>query len=88
MSEFKARGALTSSYEEDWICTKPDIDPEYKILIATDSQSLCKAILNRSMAAVEKILLGLAELKCKVIWQWILGHTGTPGKEAADIAAK
>ena len=56
--------ALTSSYEEeraaaeaaiDWIRSQPDIDPDYKILIATDSQSLCKAIMNRSMA-FDKIL--------------------------------
>ena len=65
MTKFKVRGAaLTSSYEEEraaaeaaigWIHSQPDIEPDYKIMIATDSQSLCKVILNSSMA-VEKIL--------------------------------
>ena len=65
MTEFKVSGAtLTSSYEMeraaakaaiDWIHNQPDFDPDHKILIATDSQSLCKAIMNRSMA-VDKIL--------------------------------
>ena len=75
MSEIMVRGAaLTSSYEEEreagetaiaWLNSHPDIDGDYRVVMATDSQSLCKAIRIQSRG-VDKILAGLATLPWEI----------------------
>ena len=87
---------LTSSYEEElqaakdavhWISNNQDLDPEHRITIATDSQSLCNALLGSSHE-IGNLLNELETLPCKTIWQWVPGHSDAPGNEMADAGAK
>ena len=61
--------------------------PSERILIATDSQSLCHALLGNG--ATTQHLKKQLELCCgKVIIQWIPCHAEVEGNELADTAAK
>ena len=93
--EIKQKGALhTSSYEEEYSAMKSALEwivehgADYpKILICTDSQSLCKAILGSGTDADELKLL-LADCVPDVAIQWIPGHSDIPGNDLADECAK
>ena len=91
---WKRRGStLTSSFEEEkeamamavqWIISS---EPEGRVLICSDSQSLLKAIANKSEDTYE-VRAKLLQVKGDVVIQWVPGHTDIPGNEAADKAAK
>ena len=84
----------TSSFEEElqammnaasW-CVE-HLAPNQRCLIATDSQSLCKALIGYSIE-VHELKLCLEETLGTIIIQWIPGHADVPGNELADSAAK
>ena len=85
---------FTCSYEEEldamqttanWISL--NCDSEISIMVCTDSQSLCQALLsyNVETAAIRGTL---HDRTGKTTIQWIPGHSDVPGNELADQAAK
>ena len=90
----KKGAARTSSYEEEDQAMKDAItwisengQPDERIVIATDSQSLCSALLNRS-SEVDEILNAIDTCSTPIVIQWIPGHSDIPGNELADAHAK
>ena len=85
------RGALyTCSYEEEveamriatkWI--KENCEPETKILICTDSQSLCMALQSLN-PETDGIRHNLKDHKGEITIQWIPNHSNVLGNEMAD----
>ena len=96
LHEMRSKGAaFTSSYEEEldaammamrWI-DEQDADEFCLVVLATDSQSLCAAMSGTS-SQIEPLMDSLGKLSCKLIVQWIPGHSDVPGNELADEAAK
>ena len=94
-STMKVKGAkLTCSFGEEATamehaslyildhCSKHDT-----VVIATDSQSLCSSLANRSPES-DNIRANLAKTEATVHIQWLPGHSNIPGNESADSAAK
>ena len=91
----KRKGAAyTCSYEEEveagltaaaWIGR--NCKEEEKVLICTDSQSLCMA-LNSFNMETSPFRSAIHNKQTKIITQWIPGHSDVPGNEMADKAAK
>ena len=89
------RGSLfTSSFEEELQALHNAVSwciehqaPTQRVFIATDSQSLCQALLGQG-TIVEKLKLQLELCSGQIIVQWIPGHADVPGNELADAAAK
>ena len=89
------RGApLTSSFEEElqamqsaaqW-CQEFQL-PSSHYLIATDSQSLCQALLGHN-PSVDQLKLQLDLCLGTITIQWIPGHAEIPGNDMADADAK
>ena len=86
--------ALTTSYEEEceamkravsWIATYAD--ESVKVLIVTDSKSLCKAIIEQN-EGTDVLRTALDNCQQKIKIQWIPGHAGVEGNECADRHAK
>jgi len=74
--------ALTTSYEEEreamdravsWIENHADISA--KVLIVTDSQSLCKAIMEHNESTDDTLRTALGHCRQKIKLQWIPSHT-------------
>ena len=91
----RVKGASrTSSYEEEvsamnaaleWIgdnCSEAE-----KVVICTDSLSLCQA-LSALNEGVDETILRISQCKADIAIQWVPAHCGVPGNEAAEQAAK
>ena len=95
IDEIKQKGApYTSSYEEEHFAMRSALEwivehgEDYSsVLICTDSQSLCKALLGHGTDTDELKLL-LAACNPSISIQWIPGHSDIPGNELADQSAK
>ena len=61
--------------------------PSSHILIATDSKSLCQALLGHN-PSVDELKLQLDLCPGPITIQWIPGHAEIPGNDLADIGAK
>ena len=68
-----------------WIATCADESAE--VLIVTDSQSLCKALIEQN-EGTDVLRRSLDNCHQKIKIQWIPGHAGVEGNECADRHAK
>ena len=95
VSRIMQRGRrLTCSYEEEacalelaitWI--NEHCSAQSKILICTDSKSLCQKLAG-SCALIADLRLKLLKAPGSITLQWVPGHSDVPGNELADVAAK
>ena len=85
---------MTSSYDEEKAALTSCLEylakyyhHDNKVLICTDSQSLCRAVENGSADTAR--ILNLLDCSTKSITiQWVPGHTAVVGNEIADEEAK
>ena len=96
LHSFLVKGAaFTSSYEEevraaeramDWILNQDQYSGK-KIVLATDSQSLCCA-LESGNDDIQNLVSKICDINCRLVVQWVPGHCMLDGNELADAAAK
>ena len=89
----KKRGAaLTCSYDEEvhaleesisWLTT----NHADEVIIVTDSQSLCLALLGDGFE-LDELRFKLRSFEHRVIIQWVPGHKEIPGNDMVDAVAK
>ena len=63
----------------------PDGSP---VLICTDSNALCQALLSKDTGEIAQLYEKLSELPITLIIYWVPVHVNIPGNELADCAAK
>jgi ribonuclease HI len=92
----RQRGALrTCSFETEVTAMQLALDwcegaDDGDVLICTDSQALLRALTSAAAndeEAVGSLRRGLARARRKICLQWVPGHCGLPGNEAADFEA-
>ena len=90
----KKGAAYTSSYEEEsqalgdalaWIAE--NCGHGCRVVICTDSQSLCKA-LEECSEDVDNLRVDISGCKAEVCIQWVPGHSNIPDNDMADEEAK
>ena len=96
LHSFLVKGAaFTSSYEEevraaeramDWILNQDQYFGK-KIVLATDSQSLCCA-LESGNDDIQNLVSKICDINCRLVVQWVPGHCMLDGIGLADVAAK
>ena len=86
---------ITCSYEEEieamklaleWLET--EATPNTKVLICTDSNSLCDALMFPRETEMAKLHNALARTDVDLEIRWVPAHVDIPGNELADQAAK
>ena len=94
VANLQKRGALyTSSYDEELRAMQMSLDwidlhlsESDHVAIFTDSQSLCMALVGGGDAL--DYIRSRISARLNITIQWIPGHSGVPGNELADAAAK
>ena len=86
---------ITCSYEEEIEAMKLALEwleneatPNSKILICTDSNSLCDALMFPQEIELTKLHNALARTNVDLEIRWVPAHVDIPGNELADQAAK
>ena len=70
----------------DWVLNQDQYSGK-KIVLATDSQSLCCALASGN-DDIQNLICKICDANCRLVVQWVPGHCMLDGNELADAAAK